>query len=179
MKIKGNKIQHRETPPKFNGRFSADGGMDFGDYTRINLKKFIKENPGMAFELKPLLPESKDQRGYFEGFICPLVSYYQEGMDHHNRKDIERVREWLKIEFNGEIVIIGDKAHKIGNSTKNRLNRGFLERVIGYLQDNFGLPIEIFDTKKYEDWHDRIYPTGKGPDNFIDYLVDLNLLPKK
>jgi hypothetical protein len=41
------------------------------------------------------------------------------------------VREWLKAEFNGELVVIDDKVHRIGKSTKGReaLN-AFLERVI-------------------------------------------------
>ena len=178
MKIKRDKNITREAPPKFIGRFGADGGLDFGEYTKANLKDFIRKNPGMPFQLLPLTPESKDQRSFFEGAVVPLVTFYQEGLDHHNTKDRDKVREWLKIEMNGEIVIIGNKAHKVGQSTKNKLNRGFLERCIGYLEENYAPPPEALDPKKYQDWHDRIFPSGKGPDNYIDYLVELNILRK-
>src|SRR3990167_8850963 len=127
MKIKTNN-KKRETPPKFNGRFSEDGGLNFGTYTRIDLKKFANENPNMPFELKPMLPESEDQRGFFEGGLCPLVAYYQEGMDYRSYKDRQKVREWLKVEFNVDLVVLGGKSHKIAKSTKNKLNQGFLER---------------------------------------------------
>ncbi len=165
----------RETPPTFNGRFSEDGGLNFGEYTRRHLKLFIKENPGMPFELKPLLPESEDQRGFFEGAICSLVAYFQEGMDYKNYKDREKVREWLKLEFNGEIVEIDGKSHLIAQSTKNKLNGGFLERCIGFLVDNYGLNYEVLDTQRYKNWKDTIYPTGKF-EFYLDYLKEIKLI---
>lgn len=58
------------------------------------------------------------------------------------------MREWLKAEFNGELVVIDDKMHRIGKSTKGReaLN-AFLERVIGWLIDNYAPPAEALDAK--------------------------------
>jgi len=178
MKVKA-KLEKKELDfiPKFTGRFTQDGGLSFGTYIKMALKKFIKENPNMPFELKPLLPESQKQRGFFEGAICPLVAFYQEGMDHHNSQNISDVREWLKIEFNGQMMVVGGKSHIIGGSTKKKLNQGFLERIIGYLQDNYAPPDEILDPECYKDWRDRIYPYG-GPDNYIDYLVELKILTK-
>lgn len=167
----------REAPPKFIGRFKSDGGLEFGLYTKANLKKFIKENPGMPFELKPLLPESEDQRGFFEGAICTLVAFYQRGMDYHNYKDVKKVREWLKIEFNGEMIEIGGKVHSIAQSTKNKLNDGFLERVQDWLQENYAPPEEALDTAKYKYWKDVIFSSG-GPDNYIDYLREIGILIK-
>ncbi len=172
------KLQATKTKPKqekFQGRFAPDGGLDFGLYTKIHLKKYIKENPGMAFELNPLLPESNDQRRFFEGAICPLIAFYQEGMDHRDYKDREKVRQWLKIEFNGEFVELGGKIHKVAQSTKNRLNQGFLERVEGYIQDNYAPPVEALNPKSYQHWKDAIFPYG-GPDNYIDYLVEKKIL---
>lgn len=174
MKIKTETIK-KEAPPKFTGRFRSDGGLEFGDYTKMHLKNFIKENPNMPFELKPLLPESIKQRRFFEGAICPLIAFYQEGMDHRNWKDCERVRNWLKIEFNGELVELGGKVHKVAQSTKNKLNQGFLERVEGYIEDNYAPPKEALDPKKYKYWREVIYPHG-GVDNYIDYLVELKIL---
>lgn len=168
--------KEKEAPPKFTGRVSKDGlGMDFGSYTKMHLKKFMKENPNLPFEWKPLLPESLKQRAFFEGGLCPLLTYYQEGLDHRNSRHVEMVREWLKLEFNGEIIAIGGKTHKIAKSTKNKLNQGFLERVMGYLLDNYALPLEAIDPEKYKHWKDVVYSYG-GADNYIDYLVELNLL---
>ncbi len=176
MKLKQTKKQI-DKPGKFNGRFSEDGGLDFGTYTKIHLKKFIKENPGMPFELKPLLPESVNQRKFFEGAICPLLTLFQEGMDYRNSKDVETVRDWLKIEFNGKLVNIGGKIHKIAQSTSHKLNSGFLERVIGYIQDNYGVSDDVLNPDMYKDWKDRIYPYG-GSDTYIGYLLELNLIKK-
>lgn len=177
MKIKIEN-KKRESPPKFIGRFSEDGkGFNFGSYTKMWLQEFMKKNPNMPFELFPLLPESKDQRGFFEGAVCSLLAFYQEGMDHRNYKDVRKVREWLKVEFNSELIEIGGKAHKIACSTKNKLSGGFLERVEGYIQDNYAPPKEIWDTKKYKHWKDKIFPVG-GADNYIDYLLDMRILSK-
>ncbi len=175
MKLSLDKTKEKEKPPKFMGRFRADGGLEFGEYIKAKLKHFIKDNPNMPFELKPLFPESPSQRGYFEGAICPLIAFYQEGMDHRNSKDRDTVREWLKIEFNGEMVNLGGKVHRIAQSTKNRLNQGFLERVTDYVIENYAPPDEALDPKKYKHWKAAIYPNG-GPDNYIDYLVALKIL---
>lgn len=167
--------KEKEPPPHFGGRFNKDGGLDLADITRVKLREFAKANPGMPFELKPLFPESIKQRKYFEGCLCQLLTFYQEGLDHRNYKDVDKVREWLKIEFNAEIVIIGNKPHKVAKSTKNLLNQGFLERVMEYILENYSPPMEVVDPKKYQDWKDRIFPKG-GADNYIDYLAELNLI---
>ena len=57
--------------------------------------------------------------------MIPLVAYYQVGMNYRNADDCRKVREWLKLEFNGELVWIKEKEgravpHKIGKSTKGR-----------------------------------------------------------
>lgn len=161
----------------FRGRFKMDGGLDFGSQTLRLLKIFIKKNPNMPFELKPIFPESKDQRGWFEGGLVPLIAYFQEGMDHHNNEDLRKVREWLKIEFNGDLVVLGGKSVKVGKTTKRKLNQGFLERVTDWLIENYSPPVEAMDPVKYQDWKDRIYPQG-GPDNYLDYLEKIGLLKK-
>lgn len=178
MKFKTDKtIKVKEKPQKFVGRFRADGGLEFGQYTKWNLKKFIKENPNMPFELKPIFAESSRQRGWFEGALVPLVTFYQEGLDYRNSKDNEKVREWLKLEFNGELVTINKTVHKIAQSTSNRLNLGFLERIVDWIIENYATPIEALDPKKYNHWHDAIYPY-EGPETYIEYLVSINILKR-
>jgi hypothetical protein len=176
MKIKVEKNK-RETPRAFKGYFKEDGGLEFGAYTKSDLMRFIKENPRMPFELKPLLPESNEQRGFFEGGICSLVAYYQEGMDYRNYKDREKVREWLKIEFNGDLIAIGGKSHRIAKSTKNQLNLGFLERVEDWLVEQYNPPMYFFDTNNYKRWHDELLPLGETKtETYIDYLKEINIL---
>lgn len=129
----------------------------------------------MPFEILPILPESKEQRGFFEGGICALVAYYQYGMDHRNHQDIKKVREWLKLEFNGELVAIKGKTHRIAQSTKNKLNMGFLERVVAYIEENYAPPGEALDTQKYKYWKNAVFPNG-GPETYIDYLIKMKIL---
>lgn len=161
----------------FKGRFTKEGTLSFGTYTRSKLKDFIKKNPNMPFEIVPVLPESNKQRGFFEGAVVPLVTYYQSGLDFRNKSDVAKVREWLKLEFNGEIVNILGKQVKIAKSTKRQLNQGFLERVIGWLEENYSSPIESLNPEKYKHWRDTIYPMG-GPDTYIEYLQEIGILQK-
>lgn len=177
MKIGTDKKEKPEHPGKFRGRFSNDGGMDFSDFTRAKLKMFIKQNPGMPFELQPIFAESTRQRAWFEGALVPLVTFYQENMDYRESKDLKTVREWLKIEHNGDLVAIGGKTHKVAQSTSNRLNLGFLERVVDWLETNYAPPTEALDPKAWKHWHDAIFPYG-GPEDYIGYLLERNILKK-
>lgn len=179
MKIKTNKtIKVKEKPPRFVGRFSSTGtGMNFSDTMKFYLKKFAIENPNMPFEIKPIFAESSHQRGWFEGALVPLVTFYQDGMDYQNSNDNKKVREWLKLEFNGELVTISGKVHKIAQSTSHRLNLGFLERITDWLETNYAPPTESMDPKAWKHWHDAIFPNG-GPDNYIGYLLERNIIKK-
>lgn len=161
----------------FRGRFSTTGTLAFGAYTRNKLKEYIEANPNQAFELVPLTPESRKQRGFFEGAICPLVAYYQENLDFRNAENVRKVREWLKIEFNGEFVTLGGKSVKVPQSTKRKLNQGFLERVIGWLEDNYAPPPESLNPESYKYWRDRVFPMG-GPTTYIEYLIEKGILRK-
>lgn len=172
MKIGKEKKEH---PGKFRGRFSKDGGLDFGDFTKIRLKSFMKENPGMPFELQPIYAESTRQRAWFEGALIPLITFYQENMDHREPRDVKRVREWVKTEFNGELVAVGGKTHKVASTTSQRLNLGLLERVVDWLEANYAPPAEALNPKDWKRWHDEVFPYG-GPENYIDYLVEKKIL---
>lgn len=178
MKIKTDKKIEKEKPQKFVGRFSSTGsGMHFSDRTKWYLQKFASENPEMPFEIKPIFAESTHQRGWFEGALVPLVTFYQEGLDYRNSKHNQKVREWLKIEFNGELVTIGGKVHKVAQSTSQKLNLGFLERITDWLESNYAVPNEAMDPKAWKHWHDAIYPYG-GPDTYIGYLLERNIIKK-
>lgn len=158
---------------------AKDGRLKMAEYTKAKFMDFLKANENARIEIRPVLPESNKQRRYLEGAIFPLVTYYQEHLDHRNYEDRRMVREWLKQELNGGIVIVNGEQKKIGKSTKGskELN-AFLERVMDWLVENYQPPAEAYDVKTYEDWRDRIYPTGDGADNFIDYLVETGVLRK-
>lgn len=145
------------------------------DFMRENFKKFLKNHEGARIEFVPVLPESGKQRAYFEGAVIPLITFYQEGLDHRNGSDCAQVREWLKQEFNGQMTVVNGKSRIVPKSTKNLLNSGFLERVLDWLTENYRPPQEALLPEKYKDWRDKIFPVA-GPDNYIDYLCEMNIL---
>jgi hypothetical protein len=137
---------------------------------------FVKENPRVPWKLSPMLPESGKQRRFLEGAVIPLVTFYHEGFDHHDNEDRHRVREWLKEEFNGEMVELGGKVHRIAKTTKGRDQlQPFLERVLAWVMENYEPPPEALNPDAYKTWRDTVFPYG-GPDNYIDYLQSINRL---
>lgn len=152
-----------------NGKFSMGS-----EHNAIRFKEFLKKNPDIRFKIDPLTPESNKQRGFFEGGVVPLITYYQEGFDYNNWEDCKKVRDWLKIEFNGEFRVIAGKSVKLSKSTKGQLNKGFLENVIDWATEN-GYQTELLLPKDYEHWRDEIFPFG-GPESYLDYLLEIKKL---
>ena len=106
--------------------------------------------------------------------MIPLITFYQEGMDHRSAEDRHRVREWCKEEFNGEMVELGGKVHRIAKTTKGRDQlQPFLERVLAWVMENYEPPPEALNPDGYKTWRDTVFPFG-GPDNYIDYLLSIN-----
>lgn len=92
-----------------------NGGMKYAPYTRQQFKQHLLDHEGKRYKVKLVETESQRMRGYFEGAVVGLVTYYQEGMDHRNHQDCTKVREWLKLHFNGEFCVVGgvsEKAHQ-------------------------------------------------------------------
>ena len=86
------------------------------------------------------------------------------------------MREWLKLEFNSEMVRVNGFGNRIAKSTKGRdALQPFLERVIEWLQENYAPPPEAINPEEYKVWHDTIFPYG-GADNYIDYLCERRIL---
>lgn len=159
---------------EFQGKYK-DGGFDFGD-NRERVLKHAKFNVGQRFILSDFVPESSLQRRFFHGAVLAMIAYYQEGMDHHNANDLEKVFAWVKDEFNPEMVIVGGQAKKIGGSTKGKLEKGHLvEKVIDWMNEQ-GYKTELLVPADYKYWRDVIRSTG-GPINYIDYLVEIKKLP--
>ena len=134
--------------------------------------EFAKSHEGIKVEISPILPESNQQRRFYHAAVLPLITYYQEGLDHRKAVDREKVHEWLKIEFNGEIVAVAGSTRKVARSTKGKLNTGFLERVYEWMFEQ-GYAIHELNPESYKHWRDTVFPCG-GPANYVDYLVSLN-----
>lgn len=153
---------------------TRDGGMKFAPQTRMLFKQQLMDNPGKRYEIQPLKVESERMRGYFEGALVSLVTFYQEGRDHHSTNDLRLVREWLKLHLNAEYCVIGGVSEKVAKSTKGAL-KDVIERTTEWVTENYAPPEEALNPEKYKKWRDEVFPFG-GPDNYIDYLVDIGLL---
>jgi hypothetical protein len=161
---------------EFVCRGTPEGLLEFGAYNRARFKQYLKDNGPVRLIITPDLPESAKLRRFYEGAVVPLIAFYQEGMDHRSGEDRRKVREWLKEEFNGEMVEIGGKVHTVAKSTKGRaVLNPFVERVIDWLHENYDPPAEALDPEKFKHWRDTVFPYG-GPETYMDYLVELNIL---
>lgn len=161
---------------EFHARITHTAGLNFGERNRGIFLQFMKKNPGLLLLITPMFPESKKQRAYLEGAIFPLVTYYQENLDHHEAEDVRAVREWLKQEFNGKMITVDGRQKIVAQTTRGRENlQPFLEKVVTWLMDNYSPPQEALDPKNYKQWRDTVMPT-EGPENYIDYLVQRNIL---
>ena len=164
--------------PEFHCQGTADGKLEFGDYNRARFKAFLAEHPGIRLKISAELPESGKLRRFFEGAVVPLLCFYAENLDHRNDEDRRKMREWLKLEFNSDIVAVGGTAHKVAKSTKGRaaLNP-FVERVMDWLTENYAPPAEALDSERFKVWRDTIYPSG-GPPDYISYLQEIGILKR-
>lgn len=66
---------------------TSEGRLDFGPYGKQKFQQFLRERPGIRLVVTAQLPESGKLRRYYEGAIVPLVTFYQEGMDHRSAED--------------------------------------------------------------------------------------------
>lgn len=155
---------------------AKNGSLQLGDYNAARLKDFLKKNDGIRIRIEPETPENRDQRNFFEGAIVPLIAFYQENMDHRNTDHKRQIHEWLKMEFNAEMVVVNGKAKTIAGSTKGQLAKGLLDKVIDWMTDQ-GYQTELLNPTEYKYWRDTIYPNG-GPVDYISYLLATKKLSK-
>lgn len=161
---------------KFKFISTPDGGMSFSDHEKIKLFKYMKENPNTRFSIEPLVPESRSQRGFYHGAVIVLWAYL-DGKDYRDSLVLEQMHEVAKQEFNGEILVVNGNGHKVSKSTKGLLNGGYLERVIDYLAESYGIDPQIcLNPEIYKKFRDEIYPFTNKYDTFIDYMKDLKLI---
>lgn len=155
------------------------GGIKFDPRSRERFLAYLKNNDGVRLYIAPVLPEPKKLRRYFEGAIIPLLTYYQETLDHHDPDDRDKVREWIKMQFNAELVTVKGISQRVGKSTKGRDTLvSLFKRVMDWLVENYDPPTEAINPESYKEWRDTVFSSG-GADNYIDYLVEIGVLPTK
>lgn len=157
---------------------AQNGSLNMGsDLMRENFRKFLLNHEGVKIEFNPVLPESRKQRGFYHGAVLPLWAYLNN-WDYHDKDILDFLHHEAKKEFNGEMVMMDKKMVVRGKSTKGELGKGFLERVVDYLVDNYGInPMSVLNPEMYKDFRDRIYGNGQYED-YISYLEALNLLKR-
>lgn len=156
---------------------SDDGKLSLGsEHNRARFADFMKKNPGMRLRIEPQLPESKGQRRFFEGAVIPLFAYL-DGHDYKDHNVLHYLREnYIKPEFNGDMVVVNGKPIKVGKGTKGKLKE-LVERVIDWLEEQYGIDRNVsLNTKDYEHYRDVIYPFSTY-ESYIDYLLEMKKLP--
>lgn len=139
------------------------------------LSQHVLSHPKMRYDVTPVLPESREMRGFYHGAVCALFCHLQEHLDHHKAEDVAWAHEWFKMHLNADLRIIDGKPEIIGKTTKGKLS-DHIEKCIEMLEDDYGVNRqECLDPSKYKDWRDRIFPDG-GPRTYIDYLVSIGKL---
>lgn len=169
---------------KILGRI-LDGRIALSKYNKAFLHDFClkKENANKVIVIQDRIPESRKQRKYYFGAVLPLLAYLN-GWNHRQSKAIDWLHEEMKREFNGSIEKLAGRNVKVSRSTKGLLGEndqeqsGYLERVIGYIEENFGIDrMKVLNPDHYKHFVNEIF-SFEDYDDYIDYLVELKLLPK-
>ena len=157
---------------------STGVALDMGSETnRAKFKQFLLENKGIRLKIEPVTPESRGQRAFYHGAVIPLWAYL-DGKDYKDNLVLDQLHDIAKREFNGEVLVVYGKAYKVSKSTKGLLNKGFLERVIDYLVENYGIDQGVvLNPNLYVKFRDEIYPYSNY-DTFIDYMEDIKLISR-
>jgi hypothetical protein len=158
-----------QSDPSGNGKFSLGT-----EHNVLRFKDFLKKHPGIRLKIDPYTPESREQRGFFEGAVIPFITYFQENLDYTDSDHLKRVRDWLMIEFNASFLKVGGKSLKVPKSSKGELNRGLLERIMDWSGEQ-GYPIELLNPEDYKTWNDTTRQDG-GPRMYIEYLESIGKL---
>lgn len=156
-----------------------NGKPSFGnEELLLKYRKWLSFREGKKIVIEDLDYESLKQRGFFEGAVVPMVVYL-DGRDHTDTEECRKTREALKLEFNAEFTMLNGVSKKVAGSTKGKLNAGFVERVIDWMEDQYGIDrTVVLNPKDYKHWRDAIFSFG-GPETYIDYLVEKSLLVRR
>lgn len=155
---------------------SDKGALSLGtEYNRARFKQDLKDNDGARYRIERISPESREQRGFYHGAVLPLWAFL-DGNDWRDHNTLEHYHHEAKKEFNGDFIVRAGKKEKFGKSTKGVLNKGYLERVIDFLEEQYAIDRAlVLNPESYKQWRDELYGTGET-DSFIEYMVEIGLL---
>lgn len=137
-------------------------------------KAYSAKKPNMLYSLTPLIPESRNMRGFYHGGVLSLWVYL-DGADYKNGQVLEDYHEIAKQEFAFKIISTKRGIYKLPDTTKGKLG-DIIEKVIEYLEEQYGIDrTKVLDPNEYKYWKDCIRPDG-GPDHYIDYLRSADIL---
>lgn len=162
-----------------NSLFRRTLPFEMSDFQYAQIVQFAKEHKNERMELRALLPESRHQRNWLEGGLIPLFVFWT-GRDWNDWRVREDAREDIMREANGELRVnaLSGKTEKYARSSKGRDNLNKVcEWLLDYLTEQYAVPDEAIDPKKYKVWRDTIYPAG-GPDDYISYLLEIGVIKR-
>jgi len=155
---------------EFLARISQDGGLNFGDHEKVRFKQYLRDHSDALLKISPVLPESRKLRRFYHGAVLPLWAFL-DCKDYRSAEVLADLHEVAKVEFNGHIIEVGGKPFKIGKSTRDGALREYVERVIEYLVDSYGIdPSQVLDPDKYKYFVQAIFMHGQYED-YISYLI--------
>lgn len=147
------------------------------DFARQAFKKHLQNNEGAIFDVVKRTPESRQQRKFYHSSVLQLWAFL-DGKDYKDSNILDQYHELAKIEFNGELIHSKSLVVKVGRSTRGKLHEGYLERIVDHLEQNYGIDrAKVLDPKLYRKFMEEIYPFETKYETFIDYMLELNLLP--
>lgn len=162
---------------EFRAKINKIGnGFDFPPKGRMIFLEYAKKHAGRQVVIKTILPESENMRDFYHGAVLIMWAYL-DGKDYHDPAVMEDYHELGKLEFNAKVIETKTGQKKVGQSTRGVLNDGYLEKLIDYLEENYGIKRQdALNPEHYKDFRDRIYMNGQYED-YIEYLQDLKLVP--
>ena len=161
---------------KFIATSSGDRLQLGSEFNKARFLKDLRENIGARYRIEREVPESRNQRGFYHGAIIPLWIYL-DGNDFRDSHIQAHYHNEAKKEFNGEWIVRAGKTEKVGRSTRGELNGGFLEKVIEFIEEQYGVDRnEVLNPEDYKIYRDTIQGNSNAPENYIEYLVSLGRL---
>lgn len=135
-------------------------------------------NEGTVFDSTQRIPDSKKQRGFYHGAVIPLWAYL-DGKDYTDHRVLNDLHEVAKMESNGIVIVVNGEPRKIGRTTSGKLRDGYIDRVIAYLEQNYGIDrMACLNPEDYKRFMAEVYSFGKY-ETYIDYMIDVGTLPKR
>lgn len=118
-------------------------------------REFAKQNPTMRYEVKPLLPESDQMRGYFEGPMTRAFATQVYLIPNPSYQKLQKVREEIKAFFLGveeEENPFGVTITRVRSSKGSKALTKIVEMATDWLMQN---GYKVPNPELYKHWQDK------------------------